>query len=53
MILYVDAAGVLVGALGINSAKDIRFATTLIEQRRQIDPDLLADPKQDLRKLAA
>lgn len=53
MSLYRDSDGVLVGAIGINSAKDMRFAQMLIEKRAQIEPPLLADPKQDLRKLAA
>ncbi|WP_114951634.1 NAD(P)/FAD-dependent oxidoreductase [Sphingosinicella terrae] len=53
MFLYRDASGGLAGAVGINQAKDMRFAQRLIEQGRAIDPGLLADPKQDLRKLAA
>lgn len=53
MMLYCDEAGVVVGALGINQAKDMRFAQVLIEKRKAVDPALLADPKADLRKLAA
>lgn len=53
MLLYVDDKGVVVGALGVNNAKDMRFAQVLIEKRLAIDPALLADPKADLRKLAA
>ncbi|RJG08292.1 hypothetical protein D3872_24750 [Massilia cavernae] len=52
MMLYRDDAGLVVGALGINQAKDMRFAQKLIEKRIAVDPALLADPKQDLRKLA-
>jgi anthranilate 1,2-dioxygenase ferredoxin reductase subunit len=53
MLIYRDAAGVVTGALGINQAKDMRFAQMLVDKRRVVDPALLADPKQDLRKLAA
>jgi len=53
MLIYCDASGVVTGALGINQAKDMRFAQMLVEKRRAIEPGLLADPKQDLRKLAA
>jgi anthranilate 1,2-dioxygenase ferredoxin reductase subunit len=53
MTLYRDARGVVVGAIGVNSAKDMRFAQALIEKKLVIEPALLADPKQDLRKLAA
>lgn len=52
MTLYLGDGGALVGAIGVNMAKDIRFAQALIEKRAVIDPALLADPKQDLRKLA-
>jgi len=53
MLIYRDAAGVVTGALGINQAKDMRFAQMLVEKRVVADAELLADPKQDLRKLAA
>jgi len=52
MQIYCDTDGVVIGAIGINQAKDMRFAQVLIEKRRAIDPALLADPKADLRKLA-
>lgn len=51
MLLYRDGGGALTGALGINQAKDMRFAQMLVEKRAVIDPALLADPAQDLRKL--
>jgi anthranilate 1,2-dioxygenase ferredoxin reductase subunit len=53
MLIYRDEAGVVTGALGVNQAKDMRFAQMLVEKRVVADAMLLADPKQDLRKLAA
>jgi len=53
MQIFCDADGVVIGAIGVNQAKDMRFAQVLIEKRKAIDPALLADPKADLRKLAA
>ena len=53
MLIYQNEAGVVLGALGINQAKDMRFAQGLVEKRASVDSALLADPKQDLRKLGA
>lgn len=53
MHIHRDEDGVVIGAVGINSAKDMKFAQMLVEKRLAIAPELLADPKQDLRKLAA
>ncbi|GLR65702.1 aromatic hydrocarbons catabolism-related reductase [Acidocella aquatica] len=52
MLIYQNEAGVVIGALGINQAKDMRFAQILVEKRAAVNAALLADPKQDLRKLA-
>ncbi len=52
MLLWRDAEGRVAGAVGINQAKDMRFAQTLIEKRAPVDAALLADPATDLRKLA-
>jgi 3-phenylpropionate/trans-cinnamate dioxygenase ferredoxin reductase subunit len=38
-------------ALGPNAAKDLRFARRLIEQRKPVDPDRLADIGVPMSKL--
>ena len=53
MHIYRDEDGKVVGAVGVNSARDMKFAQMLVEKRAVVAPELLADPKQDLRKLAA
>ena len=53
MLIYQNEAGVVLGALGINQAKEMRFVQMLVEKRAAVNAALLADPKQDLRKLAA
>ncbi len=53
MRIYLDEHGVVVGAIGINHAKDMRFAEKLVALRARVDAERLADPKHDLRKLAA
>jgi 3-phenylpropionate/trans-cinnamate dioxygenase ferredoxin reductase subunit len=42
VLFYLDG-DVVQAALGPNSAKDLRFARRLIEQRKPIDPERLAD----------
>jgi 3-phenylpropionate/trans-cinnamate dioxygenase ferredoxin reductase subunit len=42
VLFYLDG-DVVRAALGPNAAKDLRFARRLIEQRRPVDPDRLAD----------
>lgn len=46
------ADGCVVGASGINEARDIKFAQRLIEARVQVDPAHLADPAFNLKKAA-
>lgn len=53
VMFYCNPDGIVVGALSINSPKELRFAEMLIEKQVQVDPALLTDPKQDLRKLAS
>ncbi|MEM5429190.1 NAD(P)/FAD-dependent oxidoreductase [Cupriavidus oxalaticus] len=42
LLCYLDG-DVVQAAIGANAARDLRFARRLIEQRRQVDPDRLAD----------
>ena len=42
---YLDAVGHLVGAVGFDSARDVRGALSLIRQGTVLDPVLLSDPK--------
>lgn len=43
----------LVGAVGINAARDVRGAMLLMERGTPIDPEALRDVKTDVRKLGA
>jgi 3-phenylpropionate/trans-cinnamate dioxygenase ferredoxin reductase component len=49
VLFYLDG-NVVSAALGPNSAKDLRFARRLIEQRKVIDPERLADPQVSMSK---
>ena len=49
VIFYLDG-NVVHAALGPNSARDLRFARRLIEQRKVIDPDRLADAQVPMSK---
>ncbi|UPT95043.1 FAD-dependent oxidoreductase [Bradyrhizobium barranii subsp. apii] len=53
LVIFCNDDGIVVGALGINSPKEFRFAEMLVEKRVRVEPSLLIDQKQDLRKLAA
>jgi NADPH-dependent 2,4-dienoyl-CoA reductase/sulfur reductase-like enzyme len=44
--------GRIIGASGINQARDMKFAGTLVEMRARIDPSRLADPQFNLKKAA-
>jgi 3-phenylpropionate/trans-cinnamate dioxygenase ferredoxin reductase subunit len=48
---YMDG-GVVVGALGVNRAKDVRPGRTFIEQHARIEPNVLRDESTDLKALA-
>ena len=50
MLFYLDR-DVVQAALGPNSAKDLRFARRLIEQRRPVDVQRLADTSFPMAKL--
>jgi len=50
MLFYLDG-NVVSAALGPNVARDLRFARRLIEQRKAIDPDRLADLRVPMSKL--
>lgn len=52
MSIFCDPAGVVVGAVGLNQVRNMRLAQSLIEGRVIADPLKLADPGEDLRKLA-
>ena len=49
VLFYLDG-NVVSAAVGPNSAKDLRFARRLIEQRKVIDPERLADPQVPMSK---
>ena len=49
VLFYLDG-DVISAALGPNSAKDLRFARRLIEQRKVIDPERLADVQVPMSK---
>jgi 3-phenylpropionate/trans-cinnamate dioxygenase ferredoxin reductase subunit len=51
MILHLRD-GRIIGASGINQARDMKFATTLVEMRARIDPSRLEDPQFNLKKAA-
>jgi 3-phenylpropionate/trans-cinnamate dioxygenase ferredoxin reductase subunit len=50
VLFYLDG-NVVSAALGPNVARDLRFARRLIEQRKAIDPDRLADVRVPMSKL--
>ena len=50
VIFYLDG-NVVSAALGPNAARDLRFAKRLIEQRKAIDPDRLADLQVPMSKV--
>lgn len=50
VLFYLDG-DVVQAALGPNSAKDLRFARRLIEQRKPVDEQRLADPSFPMAKL--
>lgn len=50
VLFYLDG-DVVKAALGPNAARDLRFARRLIEQRKPIDPERLADPTVPMAKL--
>ena len=49
---HLDAAGRVVAATGVNAAKDVRAAMSMIQKRLAPDPALLADPATKLQALA-
>ena len=49
---HLDAAGRVVAATGVNAAKDVRVAMTMIQKRLAPDPAKLADPATKLQTLA-
>ena len=49
-LFYLDG-DVVQAALGVNVAKDLRFARRLIEQRRPVDATRLADPATPMSKV--
>src|SRR5262249_52138683 len=50
-VLFHGDGDVVKAALGPNAAKDLRFARRLIEQRRPVDPQRLADTGVPMSKL--
>ena len=50
-VLFYLEGDVLKAALGPNSARDLRFARRLIEQRKEVDPERLADVQVPMSKL--
>jgi 3-phenylpropionate/trans-cinnamate dioxygenase ferredoxin reductase subunit len=46
------AQGRCVGAVAVDDSRNLRAARRLIDAGLQVDPDALADPGADLRKLA-
>ena len=50
-VLFYLAGDVVEAAIGINAARDLRFARRLIEQRKPVDAARLADPSTPLAKL--
>ena len=49
-VMFFLDEGKVVAALGLNAAKDLRFARRLIERRTSVDPDRLADTAVPLAK---
>ncbi|MET0659826.1 MAG: FAD-dependent oxidoreductase, partial [Steroidobacteraceae bacterium] len=52
-LLFHMAEGRVVGATGINEARDIKYAQRLIEARVTVEAEKLADPAFNLKKAAA
>lgn len=50
-VLFYLAADVVQAAIGPNAARDLRFARRLIEQRKPVDTERLADPNTPMSKL--
>lgn len=50
VLFYLDG-DVVQAAMGPNAARDLRFARRLIEQRKSVDPERLADLKTPMSKL--
>ncbi|BEU98850.1 FAD-dependent oxidoreductase (plasmid) [Acidovorax sp. DW039] len=50
-VLFYLAGDVVQAAIGANAARDLRFARRLIEQRKPVDTELLADPATPMSKL--
>lgn len=50
-VLFYLESGVVKAAIGPNAARDLRFARRLIEQRRPVDPQRLADTGVPMSKL--
>ena len=46
---YLDAEGLVVGATGVNAAREVRAAQALIPLRRAVDAEVLADPRSNLQ----
>ena len=50
-VLFYLAGDVVQAAIGPNAARDLRFARRLIEQRKPVDTERLADPATPMSKL--
>jgi 3-phenylpropionate/trans-cinnamate dioxygenase ferredoxin reductase subunit len=50
-VLFYLEGDVIKAALGPNAARDLRFARRLIEQRKPVDPQRLADVSVPLSKI--
>jgi 3-phenylpropionate/trans-cinnamate dioxygenase ferredoxin reductase subunit len=50
-VLFYLESGVVKAAIGPNAARDLRFARRLIEQRKPVDPQRLADVSVPMSKL--
>lgn len=50
MLFYLDGH-VVQAAVGVNAARDLRFARRLIEQGRPMDPDALSDTALPMQKI--
>ena len=50
-VLFYLAGDVVQAAIGPNAARDLRFARRLIEQRKAVDAERLADPATPMSKL--
>lgn len=50
-VLFYLAGDVVQAAIGPNAARDLRFARRLIEQRKPVDAERLADPATPMSKL--